>query len=191
MKRTLRWFLHGMLPLAGAALLVAGLLRTRGLPGAADLAALAAAEHDLTALREVLQAEPPPSADELLDRLPRTVTAEALLRRIERAARAAGVQAISFGTQDEGALAADVASDRAEPIGPEAERLACEVVVEAEFTALVRFLGLLETATEATRVRSLLVVPLPQGVHATVGLDGFAYAGDGLELSASPGPEAR
>jgi len=180
-----------LLPVAGAVTLTLGWASAWQRPQAGELTRLQVLAADLRRVRAELMARPPVSPDELTERLPRTLTAGDLLQRIEAAARRSGVRAVSFGTEmaeGQGAAAASVEGSRDEH-HPPAERLGCDITLEAEYAALVQFLGLLETSLAVTRVRSLRVVPLPVGVRATVGLEGYAYGGDGLE--AAPAQEAR
>lgn len=210
MRRGWKRVLLAALPVAGLSTLTAAWVRVRTLPTHAAQAALQARLAELQQARAALMAQAPASPDELTDRLPRTLTVGALLQRIETAARQAGVRAVSFGSDEVGPAAGGRAPSAAQRFAEEAEaereagevhgtvavvpeRLRCQITVEADYGALVEFLGLMETMPAATRVHSLQIVPRPQGVSATVGFEGYAYAGDGREatLPAAPATEVR
>lgn len=206
MRRALLWIALALLPLGGFGTLAVAWVRLRTLPDEADLARLQTAVAELQRTRAELMAQPPASADELTDRLPKMLTVGAMLQRIEHAARQAGVRAVSFGSE-EVAREADPGGARggrsgtgdahgdggSEPLAAaEPERMRCLITIESDYGALVQFLGLMETMPQVTRVCSLRVVSLPQGISARVGLEGYAYAGDGNSVPlAAPAPEGR
>ncbi|MEZ5965424.1 MAG: hypothetical protein R3F56_16445 [Planctomycetota bacterium] len=216
MRRAWHFLALSVLPVAGLATLVVAFVRTHAQPRSGEPAELQARFDALLESRQALMVQEPASPDELTDRLPRTLTVGGLLQRIEAAARRAGVRAVSFGSEDgkragrSAALGAAVASTdpdagtEVEPVDSGSgalasgsgalaedlhpEHLRCQITVEADFGALVQFLGLLETTPAVTRVRSLQVVPRAQGVSATVGLEGYAYSGDGTEAVVPAAP---
>lgn len=200
MKRAFVGALVAILPVAGAVILAGAWSTTRSLPDRGELARLEELASAYSKTRQALMAAEPASPDALVDRLPRTLTVGALLQRLETAARQAGVRAVSFATEDtepeSTVQVSDVGVDfdpREGTVGPRPERLRCLFNLEADYRALVQFLGLVESMPEATRVRSLSVRAIDAGVSAIVGLEGYAYAGDGGEVRtpARPAMEAR
>ena len=172
------------LPVVGAVTLGFAVLQTGTQPDRAELEHLRQLTDELNGTHRQLSLTPPQSQDALTERLPRTLTVGAMLQRLERAARQADVRAVSFGT--EGAAdpgQEDVAEQpnvtTPEDSGPQPEVLRCQITIECDYCALVQFLGLVEAMPAITRVRSLAVTPQSSGVSATIGLIGFAYAGDG------------
>jgi hypothetical protein len=200
------------LPCCGAATLAGALALYGPVPDAQELEEARRTLTDLQAQRRDLQLEPPPRPDALTDRLPLALSVGALLQRLERAARTAGVRAVSFGSEGDDPIrheqtaAPDSEADTDSAVangldptrGPEPsphagaqpEVLRCQITIAASYQAVVHFLGLIEALPAVTRVRNLTLVPTGSEVTATIGLAAYAYAGDGNEAAAAPGAEA-
>ncbi len=183
------------LPVLGVVTLGFALLQAGTQPNPAELERLRQLADELDRTRRELLLTPPQSQDALTDRLPRTLTVGALLQRLERAARQADVRAVSFGTEGADAPGQENVAEQLhiatpEDSGPQPEVLKCQITIECDYRALVQFLGLVEAMPAVTRVRSLAVTPQGSGVSATIGLIGYAYAGDGraTKPAAAPAP---
>jgi hypothetical protein len=177
---------HFVLPAAGAAALAFGLYQHRcDLAGRSEAARLAGERAALAARAAGLARVPRPSPDEHTDRLPLGLSLGALVQRLERAARDAGIESIEFQTaQPEEHLETSGPPPVEAPGMPTAaplpsvlrvrpERLECEVRVLASYAAVTRFLGVVEASSPATRVASLQIVPAGQRVQAKVGLRAY------------------
>ncbi len=144
-----------VLPLGGLALLAAGAALHLQVPSERDVAAaqarFAAQQRQLGELKRTTA----PCADELSDLLPCRRPLDEVLAALHDAARRAGVDAVT-------PLGAT-----AEP-GEAEQTVRCTVEVDAPCAALVRFLGLVESARPLVRVDALSVEPLGAALRARV-----------------------
>lgn len=175
LRRPATWGVPGL----GAVALAATAAALADTPREGDRAELGRQIAALEQQRAELIAQSAPLADELTDRLPRTLSVGAMLERIEQAARSANVRAVSFGSDEQSAAtspAEATSGDGAPPTGPLPEVVRCEITVDGSFRALVHFIGLLETMPAVTRIANLSMSANSYGVTATVGVLGFAYS---------------
>lgn len=196
-RRPRVWIVPGL----GACSLAIASLLWRGLPRASDKVALEAELANLRVVRNELAAQTTPTSDELCDRLPRSLSIGGMLERIEQAARAANVRAVSFGSDEVDGRQRKAAGQPVEPTeatptqGEESmlqpDVLRCEITVDGDFRALVHFLGLLETMPALTRVANLTITPNTLGVTATVGVLGFSFAASPTPTTFAATPEGR
>ena len=95
-RRPRIWYVPGL----GVCSLVASYYLWRELPRPSEKIALQAEIENLRLVHDGLAAQSTPTSDELCDRLPRTLSIGVMLERIEHAARAANVRAVSFGSNE-------------------------------------------------------------------------------------------
>lgn len=174
----MRWVLGGTVLVLGVATLIAGLTFFGSAPSRDLLSEQKIVLENLRAEVEHLSNTNALEPDQLEKLLPERQSMEQVLSLLNTAAKQSGVGPLTLETETtpQGGSASTGDTTAIAPLA-----IRCKVEVEADFTALTRFLGLIESSVPVMRIESLELTPRKTELRAIATLRAFYYAGEAGE----------